>query len=357
MIALPGLCLASGRFAEARSILREFAHHVNEGLVPNRFPDDGEVPEYNAADSALWLVVAVHQYLEATGDRDFLNRYLRPAVTAVIEGYRHGTRHNIHLTSEGLIHQGEAGLQLTWMDAKAGGHVVTPRRGYAVEIQALWYNALQIGTDIAKGAGDEAHARDWSQIAIRARDSFLRAFWSDSVGYLADVVSAGTRDLTLRPNQLYAVGLPHSLLPRDKAGCVLEAVRKHLLTPVGLRTLSPDDPAYIGHHRGDARSRDEAYHQGTVWPFLMGVYFDAVIRVYGEQGKGEARAWLAAFERHLEEAGLGTVSEVFDGDPPHRPSGAISQAWSVAELLRIAERLGRIPVVRPPSGPRNRIVV
>jgi predicted glycogen debranching enzyme len=356
MIALPGLCLGSGRLAEARSILREFSRHVDEGLVPNRFPDDGETPEYNAADSALWLVVAVHRYVEATGDREFVERYLRPAVTAIIEGYRRGTRHGIHVTAEGLVSQGEAGLQLTWMDAKAGGHVVTPRRGYAVEIQALWYNALQVGAEIARHGGDGASARDWSQLAIRTRESFLRAFWSDSVGYLADVVSAGTRDLTLRPNQLYAVGLPHSLLPRDKAGCVVEAVRKHLLTPVGLRTLAPDDPAYIGRHRGDARERDEAYHQGTVWPFLMGVYFDSVIRVYGEQGKAEARAWLAGFERHLEEAGLGTVSEVFDGDAPHHPSGAVSQAWSVAELLRIAERLGRIPVVRP-AGPRGRTMV
>jgi predicted glycogen debranching enzyme len=357
MIALPGLCLGNGRHREARAILLEFARHVDEGLVPNRFPDDGETPEYNAADAALWLVVAIHHYQEATGDREFVNLHLRAAVTAILEGYRRGTRHGIHLTPEGLVSQGEAGVQLTWMDAKAGGHVVTPRRGYAVEIQALWYNALQIGAEIAKGVGDELHARDWSALAIRARESFLRIFWSDSVGYLADVVSAGTRDLTLRPNQLYAVGLPHALLPRDKAGCVVEAVRKHLLTPVGLRTLAPDDPAYHGRHGGDARERDEAYHQGTVWPFLMGVYFDAVIRVYGEQGKVEARAWLAAFEGHLEEAGLGTVSEVFDGDPPHRPSGAISQAWSVAELLRIAERLGRIPVVRPPAGPRARGVL
>jgi predicted glycogen debranching enzyme len=357
MIALPGLCLTTGRHEEARAVLGEFARHVQDGLVPNRFPDGGEAPEYNSADAALWLVVAIHHYLEATGDRAFVNTHLRPAVTAILEGYRQGTHHGIHVTAEGLVSQGEVGLQLTWMDAKAGGHVVTPRRGYAVEIQALWYNALQVGAEIARSAGDTTSAQEWSLLANRARDSFLRAFWSDNAGYLADVVSGGTRDLSLRPNQLYAVGLPHALVPRDKAGYVVEAVRQHLLTPVGLRTLAPGDPAYLGRHAGDVRERDEAYHQGTVWPFLMGIYFDSVIRVYGEQGKAEARAWLAAFERHLEEAGLGTVSEVFDGDPPHRPGGAIAQAWSVAELLRIAERLGRIPVVRSGVGPRARTVV
>lgn len=354
MIALPGLCLATGRVEDARAVLLEFARHVDGGLLPNRFPDDGAPAEYNAVDSALWMMVAIHRYLEATGDKAFVYTHLRATVAAVIEGYRRGTRHGIHVTADGLVSQGEAGVPLTWMDARVGHHVVTPRHGYAVEIQALWYNALLLGAEVARAAADEVNAREWSLLANRARESFLRLFWSDSVGYLADVVSEGTRDLSLRPNQLYAVGLPHALVPRDKAGCVVEAVRQHLLTPVGLRTLAPGEPAYCGRYGGDAVDRDTAYHQGTVWPFLMGVYFDSAIRVYGEQGKAEARAWLAAFEPRLEEAGLGMVGEIYDGDAPHRPGGTIAQAWSVAELLRIAERLGRIPVVRKHrSGPEG----
>jgi predicted glycogen debranching enzyme len=265
-------------------------------------------------------------------------------VFAVLEGYRAGTRHGIRMTPDALITQGEAGLQLTWMDAKVGDWVVTPRPGEPVEIQALWFNALLVGAELARALGEQARAAEWTSLAARARDGFLRAFWSDDLGYLADVVSAGTRDLSLRPNQLYAVGLPHSLLPRDKAVRVVEAARRALLTPVGLRTLAPGDPAYRGRYEGDATSRDAAYHQGTVWPYLMGVYFDAVIRLYGEDGKAEAREWLAGFAPHLAEAGLGFVSEVFDGDAPHRPGGTVAQAWSVAELLRIATRVaGRAP--------------
>jgi predicted glycogen debranching enzyme len=243
------------------------------------------------------------------------------------------------MTRDGLITQGEPGVQLTWMDAKVGDWVVTPRRGTAVEIQALWYNALLIGADLAREAGETARAAEWTSLAGKVRDSFLRVFWSDSAGYLADVVAGETRDLSLRPNQLYAIGLPHALLPRDKAVRVLDAVKRHLLTPVGLRTLAPSDPHYQGRYGGGVQARDGAYHQGTVWPFLMGIYFDAVIRLHGEEGKAAAREWLGAFAPHLEEAGLGTISEVFDGDPPHRPGGAVAQAWSVAELLRIAKKL------------------
>jgi glycogen debranching enzyme len=256
------------------------------------------------------------------------------------------------MTPDGLVTQGEPGLQLTWMDAKVGDWVVTPRRGYAVEIQALWYNALLIGADLAREAGETQRAVEWAALAGTVRESFLRAFWSDPAGYLADVVAGGTPDLSLRPNQLYAIGLPHALLPRDKALRVLEVVKRHLLTPVGLRTLAPSDPHYRGRYEGDPRSRDGAYHQGTVWPYLVGIYFDAVIRLHGEEGKSAAREWLAAFAVHLKEAGLGTLSEVFDGDAPHRPGGAIAQAWSVAEVLRVAARLDlRRPRFPPREGP------
>jgi predicted glycogen debranching enzyme len=348
MIALPGLCLARGRHKEARAILAEFARHVDHGLIPNRFPDEGAEPEYNTVDAALWMVAAIGRYREATGDLDFVRSRLIGAVLAIIEGYRAGTRHGIRVGPDGLVSQGEAGQQLTWMDAKVGDRVVTPRSGQPVEIQALWYNALLTGSELLRASGEAERAADWSALASRARDSFLRSFWSEDLGYLADVVGGGARDLSLRPNQLYAIGLPHALLPRDKAARVLKAVKRELLTPFGLRTLAPSDPAYRGRYDGDPGSRDGAYHQGTVWPYLMGIYFDALIRLDGEEGKEEAREWLRVFASHLDEAGLGYVSEVFDGDPPHRPGGAIAQAWSVAELLRVATRLDMRASARSP---------
>jgi predicted glycogen debranching enzyme len=339
MIALPGLCLATGRHEDARAILAEFARHVDPGMIPNRFPDHGEAPEYNTVDAPLWFVVAAHRFLEASGDQEFVRTALVDAVFGILDGYRQGTRHGIRMTRDALITQGEPGLQLTWMDAKVGELVVTPRRGLAVEIQALWFNALLMGAEIARLAGAEERAEVWTLLASQARDSFLRAFWSEPLGYLADVVSAGTRDLSLRPNQLYAIGLPHPLLPRDKALSVLEVVRRELLTPVGLRTLAPSDPEYRGRYQGDPWARDTAYHQGTVWPYLIGAYFDAAIRFQGAAGRDEARAWIDGFTRHLDEAGLGTIGEIFDGDPPHRPGGAIAQAWSVAEVWGLAEEL------------------
>ena len=350
MIALPGLCLGEARHDVARTILSEFARHVDAGMIPNRFPDGGEAPEYNAADASLWLVVAVHRLMEASGDREFARKRMKPTVAAILDGYQNGTRHGIRMTLDGLVTQGEPGVQLTWMDAKVGDWVVTPRRGLAVEIQALWYNALLIGAELAKGAGEDTRASEWTVLAGKVRESFLRTFWSESLGYLADVVAGGTKDLSLRPNQLYAIGLPHALLPRDKALRVLDVVKRHLLTPVGLRTLAPSDPHYQGRYEGGTESRDGAYHQGTVWPYLMGIYFDALIRLHGEEGKAPAREWLAGFAPHLREAGLGTVSEIFDGDPPHRPGGTIAQAWSVSELLRIASRLN---LRRPRFPPRE----
>jgi predicted glycogen debranching enzyme len=267
-------------------------------------------------------------------------------VAAILDGYRSGTRHGVRMTRDGLITQGEEGLQLTWMDAKVGGAVVTPRRGLPVEVQALWYNALLIGAEVARETGEPARARECTALAGRARESFLKAFWSEEQGYLADVVAEdGRADLSLRPNQLYALGLPHVMLARDRALRVLDAVKRHLLTPVGLRTLSPEHPAYRGRYVGGPAERDAAYHQGTVWPYLAGAYFDAVTRVHGEAGKAEAREWLDGFAAHLEEAGLGTVSEVFDGDAPHAPGGAIAQAWSVGEVLRIAVRTAWHPAL------------
>jgi predicted glycogen debranching enzyme len=346
MIALPGLCLATGRADDARAILSEYARHVDRGMIPNRFPDGGGEPEYNSVDAALWLVVAVGRYLEATADAGFVRMRMADPVAAILDGYRAGTRHGIRVNADGLLTQGEEGLQLTWMDARVGQQVVTPRRGQPVEIQALWYNALLIGAEVAREAAEPGRAREWTALAGRARESFLRAFWSEEQGYLADLVADdGQADFSLRPNQLYALGLPHVLLPRDRALRVLDAVKRHLLTPVGLRTLSPEHPAYRGRYAGGPAERDAAYHQGTVWPYLAGAYFDAVTRVHGEAGKAEAREWLDGFAAHLEEAGLGTVSEVFDGDAPHAPGGAIAQAWSVGEILRVAVRTGWRPAL------------
>jgi len=346
MISLPGLCLSTGRRDAAEAILGEFAMHVSEGMIPNRFPEENAKPEYNTVDASLWMIIAIQRYLGTRGDRGLLASRLNRAVTSILEKYCSGTRHGISMTGEALITQGEPGVQLTWMDAKVGDWVVTPRTGQAVEIQALWYNALLAGAELAARAGDSPQAARWTQIASRARDSFRRAFWSEELGYLADVVQGDKRDLSLRPNQLYAIGLEHALVPRDQAVRVLSAVKSALLTPVGLRTLAPSDPAYRGRYEGDPRSRDAAYHQGTVWPYLVGVYFDALIRVHGEAGKREAHEWLRGFAPHLQEAGLGFIGEVFDGDPPHRPGGAVAQAWSVAEILRIAQRLGGQSPVR-----------
>jgi predicted glycogen debranching enzyme len=260
-------------------------------------------------------------------------------VLAILSAYRRGTRHGIHMTPEGLLAQGEPSLALTWMDARLEGGPVTPRGGEAVELQALWYNALLVGAGLAHSP-DGRRSSEWGRLARLAREAFRARFWSEELGYLADVVHDGVADFSLRPNQLFAIGLPHALLSNGEAARILALVGRELLTPVGLRSLAPADPAYRGRYEGDSRQRDGAYHQGTVWPWLMGVYFDALIRVHGEQGRAGAREWLRGFERHLEEAGLGYVSEVFDGEAPHRAGGAIAQAWSVAELLRIATLVG-----------------
>jgi predicted glycogen debranching enzyme len=354
MIALPGLCLATGRFQEARAILREFAGHVEGGLIPNRFPENGSPPEYNTVDAALWMVLAIGRYLETTRDTTFVLAKLRPAVEAILEGYRSGTRHGIRMAEDGLVEQGEPGLQLTWMDARVGSRVITPRAGKPVEIQALWYNALLVASSLASEAGDGHRAAFWSRHAALCRKSFQEAFWIPERGYLADCVSAAGRDEALRPNQLYAVGLPHALLARPEAESLLAATTDALLTPVGLRTLAPHDPAYHGTYEGGPAERDEAYHQGTVWPYLMGAYFDALIRIRGEAGKADARRWLQRFTEHLGTYGLNTVGEVFSGDPPHAPGGTISQAWSVAEVLRIETRLaGRSAAPPIEDAPRD----
>jgi predicted glycogen debranching enzyme len=337
MIALPGLTLPTGKYDVARSILRTFAKHVDQGMLPNRFPDAGETPEYNTVDAALWFFDAARAYLAYTGDLEFVRDELYPVFVDIISWHARGTRHGIKVDDSGLLASGEPGVQLTWMDAKVGDWVVTPRRGKPVEIQALWYNALCIMEDLASRCGDEAARKRYRHMATLALWSFNRLFWNERLGYLYDVVNGGPPDPSIRPNQIFAVSLPHSMLPRDRARRVVEKVEKHLLTPFGLRSLAPSDPRYRGSYTGGPTERDGAYHQGTVWPWLLGPFITAYIKVNrrSEEARRQAQAWLSPLEPHLTEAGLGHVSEIFEGDAPHRPCGCIAQAWSVAEILRV----------------------
>jgi predicted glycogen debranching enzyme len=337
MIALPGLTLLTGRYDVARSILRTFAKHVDQGMLPNRFPDAGETPEYNTVDAALWFFEAARAYLAYTSDLEFVRDELYPVFADIISWHARGTRYGIKADSSGLLASGELGVQLTWMDAKVGDWVVTPRRGKPVEIQALWYNALCIMEDLASRFGDEAARKRYRHLAAVAQWSFNRLFWNEKLGCLYDVVNGGPPDPSIRPNQIFAVSLPHSMLPRDRSRSVVEKVEEHLLTPFGLRTLAPSDPQYRGHYTGGPKERDGAYHQGTIWSWLLGPFITAYIKVNGgsEEARRRAQAWLSPLESHLAEAGLGHVSEIFEGDTPHRPCGCIAQAWSVAEILRV----------------------
>ena len=330
MIALPGLTLAAGRPEAAAGILRTYAQFVDQGMLPNRFPDAGETPEYNTVDATLWYFVALREYVAATGDVELL-RELFPVLADIIAWHRRGTRYNIHLDeADGLLYAGEAGIQLTWMDVKVDEWVVTPRTGKAVEINALWYNALRITQDFADHLGRPS--ADYAALAARARAGFAR-FWDAKMGYCYDVIDGPEgNDLSLRPNQLLAVSLPHTPLDPAQQRSVVDTCARHLLTAHGLRSLSADDKAYIGHYGGDRRKRDGAYHQGTVWSWLIGPFVSAHLRVY--QDMAAARAYLEPLLRHLVDDGIGSISEIFEGDAPFAPRGCIAQAWGVAEVLR-----------------------
>jgi len=336
MISLPGLTLVTGRFEEARNILRAFARNIDHGMLPNRFPDSGEKPEYNTADATLWMFHAVHELLRYTGDYDFVRDELYEPLAGIIAWHERGTRYGIYLDSDGLLHAGEKGVQLTWMDAKVGDWVVTPREGKAVEIQALWYNALCVMARLSLVFNKYPESSHYTSLAEQTRARFIQAFWNESAGCLHDVVSDDGTDSSLRPNQIFAVSLPYPLLSDDQALRVVEVVEWELLTPFGLRTLSPRDPRYRGRYEGDPLSRDGAYHQGTVWPWLLGPFLSAYVKVHGHTPQARRRAdqFLDALRAHISQAGLGQISEVFDGDAPHHPGGCFAQAWSVAEVLR-----------------------
>src|SRR5579859_51180 len=337
MIALPGLTLTTGRHADAGGLLRTFARYISQGMLPNRFPDGGAAPEYNTVDATLWYFVAIGRYLDATGDEALLSE-LFPSLADIIAWHLRGTRFGIGVDpADGLLRAGASGVQLTWMDAKVDDWVVTPRRGKPVEINALWYAALSRMAAWARRLGAEAGPYDAALAAVER--SYWVRFWYEAGGYLYDVVDVegqpGTVDSSFRPNQLFALSLAHPLIPLDKAQHMLMRIEERLLTPMGLRTLAPDDPRYIGIYTGDQRSRDAAYHQGTVWPWLLGAYADALLALYGAAAHARIRALLPPFEAHLRTAGVGTISEIACANPPFAPCGCIAQAWSVAELLRM----------------------
>jgi predicted glycogen debranching enzyme len=333
MISLEGLTLATHRYREAGYILRTFAHYVRDGLIPNMFPDGQREGLYHTADASLWFFHAVERYTLATGDDETLRKLL-PVLLDIIGHHLRGTHYGIRIDpSDGLFTQGAEGYQLTWMDAKVGDWVVTPRRGKAVELNALWYNALCLmhsWTQQYGGAGN----LDLAEHARRARESFNRRFWYEEGGYLYDVVDGEHGDDTCcRPNQVLAIALPHPVLERDRWEPVMQVVRQRLLTPVGLRSLAPGERDYKPRYYGDLRARDAAYHQGTVWAWLIGPYIDAELKLPGAD-RARLRELLAGFDQHLEEACVGQISEVFDAEEPFLPRGCVAQAWSVAEVLR-----------------------
>ncbi len=337
MISLEGLTLITGRCLEAGYILRTFAHYVRNGLIPNMFPDEEKEGIYDSADATLWFFYAFNRYFEQTEDRITL-KLLLPTLIDIVEDHLRGTKFNIRVDpADGLLAQGEKGYALTWMDAKTGDWIVTPRRGKAVELNALWYNALRLLAHWLRQSGDDASPRRYEEQAERARNSFNERFWYADGGYLYDVVDCdgqnGTHDVSCRPNQLFAISLDHPVLDQERWESVLDVVENRLVTPVGLRSLAPDDPEYKAIYSGDLRSRDGAYHQGTVWTWLIGPFIDAWLKVHPNDKRG-ARKFLETFPVHLSDNGLGTISEVFDANEPHLAGGCIAQAWSVAEVLR-----------------------
>jgi predicted glycogen debranching enzyme len=331
MISLEGLTLCTGRHQEARAILRTFARYIKDGLIPNLFPEGARKGLYHTVDATLWYFHALDRYVSTTEDRETL-MMVYPILKEVVHRHRLGTLFNIGVDGQdGLLQAGAPGYQLTWMDAKVEDWVVTPRRGKPVEVQALWYNALRLMALWAEQLGERSD--QWSEMAAQAETSFHQRYWFAPGGYLYDVID-GERgdDRSLRPNQIFALSLRFPVLRRERWQSVVNAVSDHLLTPFGLRSLSPDHPDYKATYSGDLRARDAAYHQGTVWAWLIGHYIDAYLRAYGD--KNQAHSLLTAFRSHLSDAGIGTISEIFDAEPPYRPRGCIAQAWSVAEVLR-----------------------
>ena len=346
MISLPGLTLTTGRFKVAKVILQTFAKYIDKGMLPNVFPDRGETPEYNTVDASLWYFEAIRDYFAHTNDKQLIIE-LFPALAEIIDWHRRGTRYNIHLDSDGLIYAGERGVQLTWMDAKVGDWVVTPRIGKPVEINALWYNALIVMSEFAQLLS-KSNA-EYLKMAENTRKGFQR-FWNKDLNYCYDVLDTpDNNDDSLRPNQIFAVSLPVTrsirgerqslLLNVKQQKQIVDVVSRRLLTSYGLRSLSPEHPDYVAIYGGDRVQRDGAYHQGTVWGWLIGHFVQAHLRVY--QNSELAQSFIEPLADHLQSGCVGTMSEIFDGDAPFIPRGAFAQAWSVAEVLRACDLLSR----------------
>jgi predicted glycogen debranching enzyme len=328
MISLPGLLLTTRRFREAARILSLYAQFVSEGMIPNVFDDYTSEPKYNTVDASLWYIHAAHEYARLSKDSETFERILKPACRRIIEGYSRGTRYGIRMDEDGLITQGDATTQLTWMDAKIGDVVFTPRQGKPVEINALWFHALKL-------LGEES-------LASKVQESFRKQFWISPFRGLADVVNGEQRDTKIRPNQIFAVSLANSPLTHEQQVAVVEVVRRELLTPVGLRTLAASDPSYVATYRGDQFTRDRAYHNGAIWPWLIGGFLSAYLKVNENSpaAREQAKQWLEPLVDQMEVAGcVGSIAEIYEAQPPHRPVGCFAQAWSVAEVLRLAAEL------------------
>ncbi len=339
-IALPGLLLSTGRHSDAKQVLQTFAAALSEGMIPNCYDDYGGQPSYNSIDASLWFVNAAYQYLHATEDKQTFEQDLFPAIAQIIKKYSQGTRFEIHADKDGLITGGNPDTQLTWMDARCNGISFTPRHGKAVEVNALWINALHIAAETAPQNSDR---QPFTEMAQNASTSFVNLFWNEQNGCLNDCVYPnGFADAAIRPNQILAVSLPFSPLNRNQKTSLLAVVEEHLLTPYGLRSLSPMDSRYQPHYHGDQFQRDSAYHQGTVWAWLIGPFAEAFLKVnaFSPHARQQVAEIIRPLLNHLHrDACLGSVSEIFDGDYPHKPQGCIAQAWSVAELLRIKKLL------------------
>lgn len=341
MISLEGLTLTTGRQVEASYILRTFAHYIKDGLIPNLFPEGQTSGLYHTADATLWFFHALHRYLESTNDRHLLT-HLLPKLIDIVGHHLRGTRFNIHVDpADGLLVQGQEGYQLTWMDAKVGDWVVTPRRGKAVEINALWYNALKLLESWLRESGRDDEAEGIAGHAEKARESFNRRFWYEQGGYLYDVLDTpdGRDDPACRPNQIFPISLDYPILDEARWKPVLNVVKERLLTPFGLRSLAPGEKDYRPNYDGDLRARDAAYHQGTVWAWLIGPFIDAWLKVHDDDVR-TARSFLESFKPHLRQACVGSINEIFDAEPPFTPRGCCAQAWSVAEVLRAFVKTG-----------------
>ncbi|WP_374291145.1 amylo-alpha-1,6-glucosidase [Desulfovibrio desulfuricans] len=341
LISLPGLTFHAGRAEFGLSVLAEMGRHIRNGLIPNMFSESGE-HAYNSVDASLWYAFALQQMLATVSDGlTWAHSHAWEALKAIIKGYSRGPGMGIFVDAEGLLHAGDAHTQLTWMDAQAGGSPVTPRHGCPVEVNALWYNTLAFADSLAAAFREPPLTGERQRAALR--DAFLRRFWThDDGGHLGDVWRDGQLDTSVRPNQIFAVSLPHAVLADECHAQVVECVRNRLLTPYGLRTLAPDAPAYVGRYGGNAQSRDAAYHQGTVWPWLLGHYADALLQTAWDMNgavQGLLELVTPLFCKHLCEAGMGSISEVFDGSPPYAPGGCTAQAWSVGECLRMLKKL------------------